>query len=389
MDDNNSSFNNSTSNNSWQSGIKFVEEKKHKKFIRFLGMLLIIFFAASIGGILGGYYVKQNYSGATGYTKNSSQGDNLSNSAATANVPKNAITKVAELAGPAVVGVDNNAKTFTGSTTLQGSGSGIIFNAEGYIVTNYHVIDGASQVKVTLSGEKPVIAKVVGGDQRADIAVLKIDIKNLPVAKFGDSSKVRVGDTAIAIGNPLGEEFSGSVTVGVISALNRKVTMDGNQYSLLQTDASINPGNSGGALCNEAGEVIGINSLKQLNAEGMGFAIPINEAKPIIEALIKNGYVSRPFVGISYQFIDEENAKQYNMPIGVYIAGVEGGSGAEEAGIKVGDIIVSFDGSDIKDENTVKDILKKHKIGDCVTAKVWRDGKTFDVSIKLIDSKGK
>ncbi|GIW49238.1 MAG: hypothetical protein KatS3mg079_714 [Caloramator sp.] len=161
------------------------------------------------------------------------------------------------------------------------------------------------------------------------------------------------------------------------------MTVDGRTYKVIQTDASINPGNSGGALCNEAGEVIGINSLKISSAEGMGFAISINEAKPIIESLMKNGYVSRPFIGIYYEFIDEEIADEYNVPVGVNIRGVERGSGAEEAGIRPGDIIVNFDGVDIKKMEDLSDILEKHKVGDIVSARIWRDGKYIDVKIKL------
>ncbi|MBZ4662632.1 MAG: hypothetical protein JG776_314 [Caloramator sp.] len=365
-------------NGSWQSGVKFVEEKRSKKILRFLALIFIVFFSAGIGGIIGGYYVKKNYTEAPLLNNQLNTKQEI-----VTNIPKNSITKVAEVVGPAVVGITNNVTTFTGRTVKQGTGSGIIFDKSGYIVTNQHVIDGASEVYVTLAGGKKLPARVIGADYRTDLAVLKIEAQNLPVAKFGDSSKVRVGDIAVAIGNPLGEEFSGSVTAGVISAVNRKMSVDGRTYKVIQTDASINPGNSGGALCNEAGEVIGINSLKISSAEGMGFAISINEAKPIIESLMKNGYVSRPFIGIYYEFIDEEIADEYNVPIGVSIRGVERGSGAEEAGIRPGDIIVNFDGVDIKKMEDLSDILEKHKVGDIVSARIWRDGKYIDVKIKL------
>ncbi|MCX7695997.1 MAG: trypsin-like peptidase domain-containing protein [Caloramator sp.] len=365
-------------NGSWQSGVKFVEEKRSKKILRFLALIFIVFFSAGIGGIIGGYYVKKNYTETPLLTNPLNTKQEI-----VTNIPKNSITKVAEVVGPAVVGITNNVTTFTGRTVKQGTGSGIIFDKSGYIVTNQHVIDGASEVYVTLAGGKKLPARVIGSDYRTDLAVLKIEAQNLPVAKFGDSSKVRVGDIAVAIGNPLGEEFSGSVTAGVISAVNRKMTVDGRTYKVIQTDASINPGNSGGALCNEAGEVIGINSLKISSAEGMGFAISINEAKPIIESLMKNGYVSRPFIGIYYEFIDEEIADEYNVPVGVNIRGVERGSGAEEAGIRPGDIIVSFDGVEIKKMEDLSDILEKHKVGDIVSARIWRDGKYIDLKIKL------
>lgn len=375
-------------NNSWESGVRFVEEKKPKKFMRFLGIILIIFFSASIGGILGGYYVKKNYDSGYIYENTKENVKNLSQNTNTS-IPKNSINEVADLVGPAIVGVNNNVRVFGGGTALQGSGSGIIFDKAGYIVTNEHVIDGATNVTVTLPGGKKLPAQVIGSDVRSDLAVLKVNAQNLPVAKFGDSSKVRVGDTAIAIGNPLGEEFAGSVTVGVISAVNRKLYLDGKMYKLIQTDASINPGNSGGALCNVAGEVIGINTLKNLDAEGMGFAIPINEAIPIIQSLIKNGYVSRPYIGIEYKFVDKEVSEEYDIPIGVYVVRVVSGGAAEKAGILPGDIIVSFDKVSLDSSETLIDALSKHKVGDVVNLKVYRSGSYQNIQIKLQDSNGR
>lgn len=382
--------NNSSENNSWESGIRFVEEKKPRRIARFLSLVMVVFFSGSIGGIIGGYYVKNNYiPETTGVINNQ-----VSSSSAvqTANLPQTSIGKVADIVSPAVVGVTNYAENWGfgsswGGTSENGTGSGIIFDSKGYIVTNYHVIDGAQKVTVTLPGGKKVNAKIIGGDEAVDLAVLKIDeIQNLPVAKFGDSSKVRVGDTAIAIGNPLGEEFAGSVTSGIISALNREITMNGEANKYIQTDASINPGNSGGALCNAAGEVIGINSIKVGSAEGMGFAIPINTAKPIIEELISKGKVSRPYLGIGYIFIDQYSARDWNVPVGVGIKSITKNSPAQQAGLQADDIIVAFDGTEIKDENTLKNLLKNHKVGDEVSAKVWRDSKYIEVRIKLGDS---
>jgi serine protease Do len=380
-------------NNSWESGVKFVEEKRPKRFFRFIGMMLVIVFSASIGGIIGGYYVKKSYIDSQ-YGQNlvgNTQGNvnNLTSTPETVNIPKNSITKVAELVGPAVVGINNNITTKQG-VIPRGSGSGIIFDASGYIVTNNHVVQGATSVTVILPGNKtPLPARIIGVDSKTDLAVIKIEAQNLPVAKFGDSSKVRVGEIAVAIGNPLGQEFAGSVTVGYISAVNRTMKFDNKEFKLIQTDAAINQGNSGGALTNEAGEVIGINTLKSLDAEGMGFAIPINEAKPVIEELLKNGYVARPFLGISYQFIDEESAKAYKTPVGALIQQVISGSGAEGAGIRAQDILVAFDGQELKDEDVLPEIIRKHKIGDVVNAKIWRDGKYIELSVTLKDSSGK
>lgn len=382
--------NNSNGNSSWQSGIKFVEEKKPKKILRFLSLIMVVFFSGSIGGIIGGYYVKNNY-----ISEGMASADNqlkTDSPVSSSNIQENSISEVAEEVGPAVVGVTNYVDSWgfgsvLGRTTEGGSGSGIIFDKNGYIVTNYHVIKDAKKVAVTLPGGKKIDAKIVGGDEAVDLAVLKVDgIKDLPAAKFGDSSKVRVGDFSIAIGNPLGEEFAGSVTFGIISALNREISMNGEVNKYIQTDASINPGNSGGALCNEAGEVIGINSIKVGSAEGMGFAIPINTAKPIIDELISKGKVSRPYLGIGYTFIDQYSAQFSNIPVGIGIRNVVKGSPADLAGIKVEDIIVSFDGVEIKDESTLKNSLRSHKVGDDVTARVWREGKFHEVRIKLGDS---
>lgn len=385
-------------NDSWQSGIRFEEKKKSKRIFRMLGIALIAFFSASIGGIFGGYYVKKSY--APSYYGGSNVNNNIGNIIKTdndsnlnvnvkeSNLPKNSITKATEIIGPAVVGVDNNAKTWQGGTALQGSGSGIIFDKSGYIVTNEHVIDGASNIYVTLSGGRKVTAKLIGKDSKTDLAVLKINLDNLPVAKFGNSSSIRVGDVALAIGNPIGEEFSGSVTVGVISALNRNIDVDGKEYKVIQTDASINPGNSGGALCNEAGEVIGINSLKISSAEGMGFAISINEAIPIIKAIMKNGYVSRPSLGIVSAFLDKDNAKFYNVPIGAYVQEIINVNVVNMTGLKVGDIIGKFDNIELKNDDDLPKIIDKHKVGDYISARVWRDGKNVNLKLRLVDSYG-
>lgn len=384
-------------NNSWQSGIRFAEVKKPKRVLRAIGIILIAFVAASIGGVLGGYYVKKNYDTSYyGGFKNTesvqsdlkASNNILSQAPQSTELPKNSITKVAEIIGPAVVGVENNATTWQGGTALQGSGSGIIFDKRGYIVTNEHVIDGASNISVTLSGGRKIAAKLIGKDTKTDLAVLKVDVNNLPIAKFGNSSSVRVGDVAVAIGNPLGEEFSGSVTVGVISALNRSIDVDGRDYKVLQTDAAINVGNSGGALANEAGEVIGINSLKISSAEGIGFAISINEARPIIEAIMKNGYVSRPSLGVISQFIDVDNASFYNVPIGVYVQDMIKDNGMITSNLKVGDIIVSLDRVAIKSEDDLPTIVDKHRVGDTIRATVWRSGKNLKLKVKLVDSYG-
>ena len=380
------SSNNSYENNSWHSGIKFVEKRRPRKFINVLAIAFLMFFSASIGGILGGYYVKKNYIPEKSNLLNSNNQQNTVSQQQTAGSSKSPVGRVAESVGPAVVGIENNVSSVGGVVT-QGSGSGIIFDKAGYIVTNQHVINGATSLRVILSGGRKVSAKVVGSDVKSDLAVLKIDVQNLPVAKFGDSSKVRVGDAAIAIGNPMGEEYAGTVTSGVVSAINRTLKVDDRTYKVIQTDASINPGNSGGALCNDSGEVIGINSLKLSNTEGMGFAISINEAEPIIQNLMKKGYVPRAFLGIKYQYLNTSDAKDYNVPSGIAVDSVISESAAEKAGIQKDDIIVEINNKKIEKDGDVQTILDSLKIGDTIPVKFWRDGSYSTVQVKLGDSR--
>lgn len=280
----------------------------------------------------------------------------------TANSNKKVLTipEIAAQVGPSVVGVINKTKVqpqryydpFSGryyysadentdEMVEQGSGSGIIISTDGYIVTNQHVIDGAQEVSIILNTGDEITAQIIGQDVKTDLAVLKIDTdKTLTAAVLGDSTSVQVGELAVAIGNPMGQEFSGSVTAGIISAVNRTMTIENRTYNLLQTDAAINSGNSGGALINQYGEVIGINSVKlsESGVEGMGFAIAISEAKPIIDDLMSNGYVTgRPLVGISVQ----------ETKYGLFVASVQENSGAADAGLQEGDLIISVDGQKV------------------------------------------
>ncbi|WP_097027772.1 S1C family serine protease [Clostridium peptidivorans] len=357
------------------SNIKF--KKKNRNRNQFFKSIAIIVISA-LSGALGGAYIVQKYQGNQ---NNKESAITQQNQISTKQIPKNAITTVAETVGPAVVGINNKGETFWGDIE-QGSGSGIIFEPNGYIVTNYHVISGAKKVTVKLSTGKVFPAKLVAADKRSDLAVIKIDATNLPVAKFGDSSKVRVGDLAIAIGNPLGEEFAGSVTSGIISALNREMQYDGAIYKVLQTDAAINPGNSGGALCNENGEVIGINSLKigsEANAEGMGFAIASNEAKSIIDSLMNYGKVKRPALGVMGQAVSYKNGEVK----GFYVSEVIEGSGASKAGIKPTDIITEVDKTKINSYEDLAGVLDNHKIGDTISIKIWRSGNTITKNLIL------
>lgn len=367
--------------------INFTNRRKRVKIKGLVKGITFVLIAAISGGISGAYIVNKKYYNNTPINQSILEPQEEMNKTKTADIPKNAITKVAEVVGPTVVGISNKAEGFFGLQDI-GSGSGIIFDPNGYIVTNNHVIEGATKVTVKLSSGKILNANVVGADPRSDLAVVKIDAQNLPIAKFGDSSKVKVGDLAIAIGNPLGEEFAGSVTAGIVSALNRRIQYGGAIYKVLQTDAAINPGNSGGPLCNEAGEVIAINSLKmgaEQNAEGMGFAISINEAKDIIKSLMDYGKVARPFLGIYGQYV----VSQRNNIQGIYITEVVNGSGASLAGIKPTDIMLELDGKKISKFEDLADILDKHKVGDSIISKIWRSGKTIEVNIILSEVKEK
>lgn len=323
------------------------------------------------------------------------------------------VTKVAKEVGPSVVGImvtpGQTQRNFYGLFSIDESspsqGSGIIIREDGYIVTNFHVIEDAydstgkfiknSKIEVYLAGdtETPYEAEVVGKDSKTDLAVLKINKTGLPAVTFADSDKAQVGELAIAIGNPGGLEYMGSVTVGVISGLNRTVkTEDGKSLTYIQTDAAINPGNSGGALVNANGEVVGINTVKIVaeGFEGIGFAIPSNTVKEITNDLIEYKYVKgRPLLGIVAESdYTSEVAKYYGWPEGVYVADVTTFSGAYMAGIKPNDIITKFDGKEIKSFDELKAAIEKHKPGDVVKVEVYRNGKTLTFDVTLSEDKG-
>ncbi|ADQ46117.1 HtrA2 peptidase [Caldicellulosiruptor kronotskyensis 2002] len=361
--------------------------------------------AGLIGGLIGAILMSIFFMAYFGVNFNNFKNDinstlnsfNLNNSTATEPITKTVVlnsgnssfvTDVAQKVGPAVVGIKNKGTAYNWWTDEEqeitiGEGSGVIISKDGYVVTNNHVVSGAKSVSVILSGEKEVPATIVGTDALSDIALLKIDPKYVKaVAPLGDSSKVKVGEFVVAIGNPLGQEFAGTVTFGVVSAVNRKLDMgNGVQIPLIQTDAAINPGNSGGALVNSSGEVIGINTAKisQTGVEGMGFAIPINYVKPIINDLMKYKKVLRPTIGIS---VMEYYDRSGNI-MGMYISKVYPGTGAAKAGLKEGDIILQIDGKKVTTFSDIQSILSNHKIGDVITIRVLRDGQTKDFKVTL------
>jgi serine protease Do len=314
------------------------------------------------------------------------------------------VPEIAGKAGASVVGIKITAQVraqtgWFGPQIYQqvSEGSGIIYNSEGYIITNYHVVGNfisseSGQIEVYLTDGRSATARYIGGDQQNDLAVLRIDLDNLPVAEFGSSSNLRAGEFAMAIGNPLGMDLAGSVTVGVISGIERKVEAENVADSLIQTDAAINPGNSGGALVNGRGEVIGINTVKiaTTEVEGLGFAIPIDLARPIIDSIITHGYVKgRPAIGITYTEVNERTARYYNIPQGVLITEVAAGSAAAKAGLQKNDIITAIDGNEVTEMSAIKNILKEHRAGDEITVTYYRyrDRQTYSTKLTLDESK--
>lgn len=302
------------------------------------------------------------------------------------------VAQIAKNVGPAVVGVSNfqASQSFFGNSGLQesGSGSGFIIDAQkGYIVTNNHVIDGAQKITVSLSDGRNLAAKVIGADPRTDLAVLQIsDTKNLTAVKLGDSSKLEVGESVVAIGNPGGDEFARSVTTGVVSATNRTLDLQGeSSFNLIQTDAAINPGNSGGPLVDYQGQVIGINSAKYAvqGFEGMGFAIPISDAIPTIQQLITSGVAKHPALLVSTNDQYTSYAQSNNLPLGAYIADVTPNGPAAQAGIQKGDVITKINNVPIQNSSELVHELYKYSVGTKINITYIRNGKTDQTQATL------
>ena len=303
------------------------------------------------------------------------------------------VIAIAEKVTPSVVGVKTfgTAYTYWGQRIPNqelGSGSGIIYSEDGYIITNYHVIEDATSVMITLSDGTEYDARIVGSDASSDLAVLKVEASNLPAADFGDSDALKIGELVVAIGNPLG--YENTVTDGIVSGLNRQLTDYIDSATLIQTNATINSGNSGGALVNSRGEVVGINSAKLVasNAEGMGFALSINEVKPIVEEIISKGHVSRPYLGVSinsqYQ-VDAETAEKYEIPMGIQIYEVTAGSPADRAGLKAGDIIYKVNDTLIQSFEDLSDIIDDSKVGDQLRILAERNGQKIVADVTLAE----
>lgn len=314
------------------------------------------------------------------------------------------IVDIAKRIGPSVVSVYNNKKMsaelsiFYSNTTdevVTGLGSGIIFSEDDtyyYIMTNSHVVEGADSLAVNFLGDIKAEAKLVGKDSVNDIAVVKVqkaklsdeDMEHIRIAPLGDSDHIEVGQLAIAIGTPATEALNNTVTTGIISAVERNITIAGNAMKVIQTDAAINPGNSGGALVGPTGEVIGMNVAKTVNTEGIGFSLPINKVKVVVADLMENGSVLRPALGITGIEVSSSNASLYDLPIGIYIQSVLTGGSADLAGIKANDVLIQFEGEMVNTMTQLKALIAQKRVGDLVEVKVIREGaqKIFKLELK-------
>lgn len=330
------------------------------------------------------------------YTDASSGSKNVNASPTVSSGSSLTVAQIAKEVGPAVVGVstkilssDNNYGLGNGSSEAEGVGSGIIINKDGYILTNYHVIQGAQTITITLNNKKTAKAKVINYDSSMDLAVIKISDSTITmpgVAELGSSSSLQVGDSVVAIGNPLGLEFFGTVTTGVVSALNRQVSVENSKsQTLIQTDAAINPGNSGGPLVNSQGQVIGITSSKLtdtgegVSAEGMGFAIPIDVVKPKIASLTKPMLM----LGITVEDVTQDDSRSNNVPQGAEVKNVTSGSSADKAGLESSDIITKFGGKTVKSSDDLNNAKAEHSAGDKVAVEIYRNGVNKSLTITL------
>ena len=379
--------------------------KKKKKFNgkRVARSAVALVLAAAMG--FAGGFVGAKFGGsgkvviqqvAPSSTADSASGSDSSITAASSSGSSLTTEQVADLVSPSVVVITTEQVVYSqwswyGQNQVEsGAGSGVIISSDGYILTCAHVVDGASNITVTIN-DKDYTATLVGEDTTSDIAVIKIDANGLTPATVGDSDSLKVGQNVMAVGNPLGE-LGGTVTGGMISALNRSVTIQGtnstNTMSLIQMDASVSPGNSGGGLFNMNGELVGVVNAKSSDsdAEGLGFAIPINDAMKVAQDLLENGYVTgRPYMGITYLAVtDAQTAQQLGVnAYGIYVADVVKGGPADKAGLKVGDRIVSIDGTEVAQKTDLGTIIQQHSAGDTLSITVARGGQMQTVSLTL------
>lgn len=391
-------------------------KKKHtgrNVFLIIVGSLLFCLLLA----LLGFFVYQQSSSGADASKSNKNSNEAFSISPTPDGAPKKTsedgeltTESVAEKIMPSMVGIAVYTKESAKRDMEAGEGSGIIMTSDGYIVTNAHVVvqqdekdktapyKKCDKIEVYLNNDECYSAEYVGIDIRSDLAVIKIDKKNLIPAEFGESDKLNIGERAIAIGNPTGRTLSSSLTQGIISGVDRSIPVGMSGYSMncIQTDAAINPGNSGGALVNRFGQVVGINSLKIAAAEyeGIGFAIPIHIAKPILDDLMNSGYVSRPKIGFTFQEISEATAELRGIPAGLRVNKVDENTDAYAKGVQSGDIITHMDGKQVLNYEDCSEILSAKKPGEKIKLTIYRDknGKTETIDIEVTlaeDSSGK
>lgn len=387
-----------------------MDKPKHSSGpLLFIAILLTLFIGVGVGYyLLPKHPVTESSQPKVSATVTESGGP-----AITLKIGENAIADIAESAAPSVVNIDTrtavsmprdvfhsgpgfrNFEFFFGpgmrapsprQFESRGSGSGVIVRADGYILTNNHVVRNATDIKVTLNDKRVFKGKVVGRDSFTDLALVKIDANDLPVVRFGASKNLRPGDWAIAIGSPLGLDHT--VTLGIVSALGRSLSDLNNNVELIQTDAAINPGNSGGPLLNIHGEVIGINTAIRSDAQNIGFAIPIDSAKDVLSELLAGGTIKRPYVGVYMQELDEKLARSLGLTKGaqgVVVAQIASGSPADQAGLQQGDLIERVDGKAVNSSKEVQSIVRGHKVGESINMLVLRSGKLMALTIKVGD----
>lgn len=363
----------------------------HLKKIGAGALALVLVAGVSFGGGYAGFYLADKTSSARiVYQSANPAGTATSSTGGSASLDP--LVNVINSITPSVVEITTEQMVTTsygfwgGQQIVSGAGSGVIYTEDGYIITNNHVVEGAEQITVKLNDGTTYNATLVGADSQSDIAVIKIDASGLTPAILGDSDTIAIGETAIAVGNP--SNLGVTSTDGIISALNRSVTVEGNTMNLIQTSAAISPGNSGGGLFNSRGELIGIVNAKNAdeNAEGLGFAIPINTVKSVAQDLIENGYVTgRPALGITVVSItDAQTAMQYGVStLGAYVQSVSEGSGAANAGMKVGDRIVSVGTKTVTTATDVTNALQDYAAGDTVQVQVDRGGELITLNVVL------
>ncbi|MCT4663242.1 MAG: trypsin-like peptidase domain-containing protein [Tissierellales bacterium] len=392
------SDNNFKENEAQNPNVRIWSEPAKKSRLSFPKILVLgVVCSATAGSFIGvGYNIASSYIPKTQtVVAQTIPANNVQNISFTST--DSPITKIYEDVNPSIVSITNKFTTedfFMREIVQEGQGSGIIFNTsddELLIVTNYHVVQGANNLTIHFSSGETAEASIVGGDAQTDLAVVKVPkenldetfFKTLKPATFGSSDNLKIGEPAIAIGSPV--NYENSATVGVISGLNRKLNLSGRNLTLIQTDAAINPGNSGGALLNIAGEVIGINTVKiaDTEVEGIGFAIPITDAMPIIDDLVNNGHVERPYLGIAGKNVTDELSDLYELPVGVFVQYVYENSPADKAGLEPKDIIVEFDGLKLPTMTDIKNNIKSHEVGDEVKLVIIRDNKRIEFKATL------